>query len=83
MTTEESVVRELLDQLCDYAKTKGINKAQLAALAGMPRSTLSRAYARNACTIQTLDALAKPLGLKITLVPNNDLASKLAAGEVF
>ncbi len=63
-----SSLGELLDQLTQYARARGLNDSQWSALAGLPKETLSRLRRRESCDLATLSALAKAIGARLAVL---------------
>lgn len=59
----------LIDQIISAAQARGINQTTLAARAGVPKETLSRAKKRGSAGLDMVQALARAAGVSIGIVP--------------
>jgi transcriptional regulator with XRE-family HTH domain len=74
---------ELLDEIIAAGKRQGKTQAQLVAQAGLGAATLSRAKQADDVRYSTLERLAKTVGLRLGLVPDEPLAARVQKGELF
>ena len=65
---EEPRLQATLQELSHRAKALRLTDAAWAALAGIPKETLSRLRRRSSCDFDSLDALANAIGMRICAV---------------
>ncbi|MBX9965299.1 MAG: hypothetical protein K2Y35_19730 [Burkholderiales bacterium] len=77
MPMKPASLDDLLTSLTEAAHRRGLNDAQWAAGAGLPKETLSRLRRRTDCSLSTLQALASAAGahLKVALFDIPDITS--------
>lgn len=75
----------LLGQVLSSGKRKHLYKKEqeLAHRIGISQETLSRIKARGNADFATLDKMARMVGLRLALVPNNDTAETIRQGQFF
>ena len=59
----------LIDQIISAAHVRGLNQTALAARAGVPKETLSRAKKRGSAGLDIVRALARAAGVDLGIVP--------------
>ena len=59
----------LIDQIISAARARGVNQTTLAARAGVPKETLSRAKKRGSAGLDIVQALARAAGVNVGIVP--------------
>jgi hypothetical protein len=69
MSNEEDSLDQVLASLSTAAHRLGLNDAQWAAKAGLPKETLSRLRRRSDCDFATLRALARAADARVDVVP--------------
>jgi transcriptional regulator with XRE-family HTH domain len=77
---------ELLDQIIATAKSQGLSQKVLAARAGLTAVGLSKAKQRGDLRVSSLVALAREVGLELTLSPHRQperAAEAIKAGAFF
>ena len=82
-TQTESVAAGLMADILAQARSRGWTQSQLAERAGLPDSSISRIKRSGRADLDTLARLAAAVGLRLTLVPDHDLAEKISRGELF
>lgn len=75
----------LLSQVLTLGKRKHLyrKEKELANRAGISQETLSRIKARGNADFATLDRMARMVGLRLALVPNDDTIDTIRQGEFF
>lgn len=76
-------VRVLLEQILAAAKEQGIPARELAVRAGIAPETLSRMKGRGSGDAAVLDALARVVGLRLALVPDDERIEAIRSGDFF
>lgn len=76
-------VRALLEQILAAAKEQGIPARELAVRAGIAPETLSRMKGRGSGDAAVLDALARVVGLRLALVPDDERIEAIRSGDFF
>jgi hypothetical protein len=62
-------MNSLIDQIISSARASGVNQTTLAARAGIPKETLSRAKKRGSAGLDIVQALARAAGVNVGIVP--------------
>jgi hypothetical protein len=70
VSRSSTTLRSTLANLTRRARSLGLHDAEWARRAGLPKETLSRLRGRESCDYATLVALARALGVRMTVVPN-------------
>lgn len=78
-----SVTTQLLAQIIELGKRKGMKQKDLADRAGLSAETLSRAKKSGDMHLSSLQKLANIVGLKLCLSPDEPLMSKINNGSLF
>lgn len=78
-----SVTTQLLAQIIELGKRKGLKQKDLADRAGLSAETLSRAKKSGDMHLSSLQNLANIVGLKLCLSPDEPLMSKINSGSLF
>ena len=79
----ESGVPQLLDEILRAAKAQGLNQQTLARRAGLSAGTLSRMKTQDDASLATLNRLAAAVGLRLTLVGDDNFTADVARGTLF
>jgi len=77
--TESDIINEIIE----IAKKQNISQGELAARAGIRQETLSRAKKHSSLRFNTVEQLAKIVGLKLKLIVDNPVADKVQEGTLF
>ena len=72
----------LLRQVLAAAKATGIGQRDLAQRAGIRPETLSRLKRKGRGDLDTLDRMARVVGLRLALVTDDDLTARIEQGEL-
>ncbi len=80
---DKQIFQDLLDQILAAAKTQGIPGKELAVRAGITPETLSRMKGRGSGDALVLSALARVVGLRLTLVPDDARLEAIRSGSFF
>lgn len=75
--------QHLLAGVLDAAKQSGYTQAELADAAGIAPETLSRLKRSGDVRVGSLQRLAEAVGLRLALVPDDDLAERVTRRELF
>ena len=78
-----SVTTQLLAQIIELGKRKGMKQKDLADRAGLSAETLSRAKKSGDMHLSSLQKLANIVGLKLCLSPDEPLMNKINSGSLF
>jgi len=78
-----SITTQLLSQILELAKKKGLKQKELAARAGLSAESLSRAKKAGDMHLSSLESLAKIVGLKLSLSSDEPLMNKINNGSLF
>lgn len=78
-----TLAEHLLRQIDAAARAQTMSRKQLAVRAGLHHETLAHAFRRGRASLDSLDKLARAVGLRVELVPDHDLATLLAKGALF
>ncbi len=81
--TEEAAFRALVEQIVDAGAERGLFAKDLAVRAGTTPETLSRMKKRGTGDFLILDRMARMVGLRLSLVPNQETLDKIQRGEFF
>ncbi len=73
----------LLERILVRAREQGLEQRRLAARAGLAPETLSRLKKRGSGDFATLDRLARVVGLRLDLVPDDDTLAAIRDGRFF
>lgn len=82
-TDPPSVALQLLEQILAAARARSLNQTTLAERAGVPRTSISRIKRTGKADLATIDRLGRAVGLRLGMLPDSDLALKVARGELF
>ncbi|NOR51988.1 MAG: hypothetical protein GQ470_05155 [Gammaproteobacteria bacterium] len=80
MTTKH---QQLIEFIIETAKSQGLDQKELAARVSMTSPDLSRLKKANNSRFSTIENLANAVGLKLALVPDDDLLEKIESGNLF
>lgn len=78
-----SATSQLLTQIIELAKRKGLRQKDLAERAGLSAESLSRAKKAGDMHLSSLQKLAAIVGLQLCLSPGEPLMSKINNGSLF
>jgi transcriptional regulator with XRE-family HTH domain len=76
-------VHELVNQILDAAKKQGMDQQQLAERAGLSTGTVSRIKHQSDASYSSLSKLAAAVGLRLTLVADDDFVVNVELGRLF
>jgi len=82
MVNNNTDFSSLLDQVLATAKAAGIDQRELAQRAGIRPETLSRLKRKGRGDLDTLDRMAQVVGLRLSLVVDDDLTARIEQGEL-
>jgi len=82
MNFQNSDLAPVLNTLLSTAKTRGLTQSSLAQMAHIAPETLSRMKQRGNADFAAVAALAKAVGLKIALIPDEDIRDKIQQRRV-
>lgn len=74
---------QVLNQILEHAQVRGFDQRALAARAGIAPETLSRMKKRQSADFSTIDRLARVVGLKLSLVPDDETLQSIREGSFF
>ena len=78
-----NVSAQLLTQIIELARRKGLKQKDLAERAGLSAESLSRAKKAGDMHLSSLEKLAAIVGLKLCLSPGEPVMSKINSGSLF
>ena len=76
-------VRSTLNAILAAAETRKLKEKELAKLAGLRPETLSRMKSRGTADFMLIDRLARAVGLKLAVVPDDDQLVRIQQGRFF
>jgi DNA-binding phage protein len=76
-------VRSTLNAILAAAETRHLKDKELAKLAGLRPETLSRMKSRGTADFTLIDRLARAVGLKLAVVPDDDQLERIQQGRFF
>jgi len=76
-------VRSTLNAILAAANTRKLKDKDLAQLAGLRPETLSRMKSRGTADFTLIDRLARVVGLKLAVVPDDDQLERIQQGRFF
>lgn len=76
-------VRSTLNAILAAAETRKLKEKELAKLAGVRPETLSRMKSRGTADFTLIDRLARAVGLKLAVVPDDDRLARIQQGRFF
>lgn len=76
-------VRTTLNAILAAAGTRKLKDKELAQLAGLRPETLSRMKGRGTADFTLIDRLARAVGLKLAVVPDDDQLDRIQQGRFF
>jgi len=74
---------DLIVRIIGAAKARGLSQAELAERAGIRPETLSRAKKNPNISLATFEELARVVGLRVQLIPDNPVAEQVSKGTLF
>jgi transcriptional regulator with XRE-family HTH domain len=83
ISQNESLAASLMAEILRHAKARGWSQNTLAQRASVPDSSISRIKRSGRADLDTLSKLASAVGLRLTLLPDNDYTEKVNRGELF
>jgi len=78
-----SNISDLLNEIIELSKRKGMKQKDLAERAGLSAETLSRAKKSGDMHLSSLVRLAETVGLKLQLTTDNQVMDKISNGTLF
>ncbi len=75
--------QELIEFIIETARTQGLAQKDLATRVSMTSPDLSRLKKAGNSRFSTIESLANAVGLKLALVPDDDLIKKIEDGDLF
>ena len=78
-----SATGDLLAQIIDLAKRKGLKQKDLAERAGLSPESISRAKKTGDMHLSSLMELARVVGLKLCLSPDQPVLDRINQGSLF
>ena len=78
-----SLTTQLLTQIIELARRKGLKQKDLAERAGLSAESLSRAKKAGDMHLSSLQKLASIVGLQLCLGPDEPLMSKINSASLF
>jgi DNA-binding phage protein len=78
-----SATNELLSRIIAVGRQKGLRQQDIARRARLQPESLSRAKKSGDMYVSSLDELARVVGLRLTLVPDQPLIEKIDKGTLF
>lgn len=76
-------VRSTLNTILVAAETRQLKEKDLARLAGLRPETLSRMKSRGTADFTLVDRLARAVGLRLAVVPDDDRLERIQQGRFF
>jgi|GEM_PF-3232571 DNA-binding Xre family transcriptional regulator len=76
-------VRSTLNTILAAAESRKLKEKELARLAGVRPETLSRMKSRGTADFALIDRLARAVGLKLAVVPDDDQLARIQQGRFF
>jgi ribosome-binding protein aMBF1 (putative translation factor) len=83
LSQTDSPTTRLMAEILSNAKARGWSQNTLAQRASVPDSSISRIKRTGRAELDTLAKLASAVGLRLTLVADNDFTEKMNRGELF
>ena len=74
---------ELIKTIIKAAHALGISQGELASRVGIRQETLSRAKKNPTLSLKTFQEMAKVVGLRLQLIPDNPVAEQVSDGTLF
>ncbi len=78
-----NITTQLLSQILEMAKRKGLRQKDLAERAGISAESLSRAKKAGDMHLSSLQKLASIVGLKLCFCPDEPIMNKINSGSLF
>jgi len=73
----------LLEEILAAARAQGLDQRRLAARAGLSPFTISRLKRQGDASLATLGRLAAAVGLRLALVPDDQVVADVERGDLF
>jgi transcriptional regulator with XRE-family HTH domain len=74
---------DLIGRIIEAAKSRGLSQGELAERVGIRPETLSRAKKNPNISLSTFEEMARVVGLRIQLIPDNPVAEQVSKGTLF
>jgi len=74
---------QLLEEILAAARARGLDQQRLAARAGLSPFTISRLKHQGDASLTTLGRLAAAVGLRLALVPDDQVVADVERGDLF
>lgn len=81
--SEAEPVRSTLSAILAVAERRKLKEKDLAQLAGLRPETLSRMKSRGTADFTLIDRLARAVGLKLAVIPDDDQLARIQQGRFF
>ncbi len=81
--SEAEPVRSTLNAILAVAERRKLKEKDLAQLAGLRPETLSRMKSRGTADFTLIDRLARAVGLKLAVIPDDDQLARIQQGRFF
>ncbi len=78
-----NVTSQLLTQILEMARHKGLKQKELAERAGLSAESLSRAKKAGDMHLSSLHKLASIVGLKLCFCPDEPIMNRINSGSLF
>jgi transcriptional regulator with XRE-family HTH domain len=82
MVNDQSSFTRLLSDILATARAARIDQRELALRAGIRPETLSRLKRKGRGDLDTLDRMARVVGLRLSLAPDDDLTARIEQGNL-
>ena len=79
----KSIAQKLLNEILAACKQQGLTQSVIAERAGLAAETLSRLKKADDVRLSSLQRLAAVVGLRLTLVADDDLAEQISRRDLF
>ena len=79
----KSIAQKLLNEILAACKQQGLTQSVIAERAGLAAETLSRLKKADDVRLSSLQRLAAVVGLRLTLVADDDLAEQIGRRDLF
>lgn len=79
----ESIAQRLLNEILTAGRQQGLTQSLIAERAGLAAETLSRLKKADDVRLSSLQRLATVVGLRLTLVADDDVAEQVSRRDLF
>lgn len=79
---QQPAAGELVREIIRHVKSTGGSQKKLAAQAGLREASLSRMKSLDDARLSSINKLAAAAGLRLILVPDDDLAEQIVKGDL-